>query len=88
MPEGSESIKVYTEIIGRNALRMKELISELLNSSKPKELNLQLVDLQQLVKEFLQLANDRINFNHVTLRKSLAENLPRILLDKAKMKIA
>jgi len=88
LPEGSESIKVYTEIIGRNALRIEELISELLNSSKPKELNLQLVDLQQLVEETLELAIDRINFNQVSLQKSFAENLPRILLDKAKMKVA
>jgi PAS domain S-box-containing protein len=88
LPDESESIKVYTEIIERNAYRIEELISELLNSSKPKELNLQLVDLRELVDETLELAVDRINFNQVYLQKSFAENLPRILLDKAKMKIA
>ncbi|MBL7875603.1 MAG: PAS domain S-box protein [Cyclobacteriaceae bacterium] len=88
LPEGSEAIKVYTEIIERNALRIEELIGELLNSSKPKELNLQLVDVQQLVEETLELAIDRINFNNVVLHKSFAENLPRILLDKTKIKIA
>jgi len=88
LPKDSQSIKVYTEIIERNALRIEELIEELLASSKPKELDLQLIDLQQLVDETLELASDRINFNHVNLQKSFADNLPRILLDKAKMKIA
>jgi len=88
LPEGSESIKVYTEIIERNALRIEELIGELLNSSKPKELNLQLIDLQELVDETLELAIDSINFNRVMLHKLFAKNLPRILLDRAKIKVA
>jgi signal transduction histidine kinase len=60
----------------------------MLNSSKPKELNLALTDMGDVVEEAIALTIDRINLNQIKLEKSYGEQLPRVLLDKEKMKIA
>lgn len=88
MPKDNESVKLYSEIIERNAKRIDTLITEMLNSSKPKELNLELVDVTDILNETITLATDSINLNQVKLHKSYVKNLPRILVDREKLKIA
>jgi signal transduction histidine kinase/CHASE3 domain sensor protein len=88
MPQNNDSLKSYTEVIERNAGRIEQLIGEMLNSSKPKELNLALTNMGEVVEEAIALTIDRINLNQIKLEKSYGEELPRVLLDKEKMKIA
>lgn len=88
MPKDNESVKLYSEIIERNARRIDTLITEMLNSSKPKELNLELSDVTDILNETITLAADSINLNQVKLQKRYIENLPRILVDREKLKIA
>ncbi len=88
MPKDNESVKLYSEIIERNARRIDTLITEMLNSSKPKELNLELADVTDILNETITLAADSINLNQVKLQKRYIENLPRILVDREKLKIA
>lgn len=88
MPKDNESVKLYSEIIERNAKRIDTLITEMLNSSKPKELNLELADVTDILNETITLATDSINLNQVKLQKRYVENLPRILVDREKLKIA
>lgn len=88
MPENNEAVKLYSEIIERNARRIDTLITEMLNSSKPKELNLELADVPEILDDTLTLATDSINLNQVKLQKHYVKNLPRILVDREKLKIA
>jgi PAS domain S-box-containing protein len=88
MPKGNDSLKLYTEIIERNANRIEQLMGEMLSSSKPKELNLQLVGITEIIDETISLAIDRMNLNQIRLEKNLRDGLPRILVDKDKIKIA
>lgn len=88
MPKDNESVQLYSEIIERNAKRIDTLITEMLNSSKPKELNLELADVTDILNETIILATDSINLNQVKLQKSYVKNLPRILVDREKLKIA
>lgn len=88
MPEDNESVKLYSEIIERNAKRIDTLITEMLNSSKPKELNLELADVTDILNETITLATDSINLNQIKLQKRYVSNLPRILVDREKLKIA
>ncbi len=88
MPLGSESVKLYTDIIERNANRIEQLIGEMLSSSKPRELNLELSNLNELVEEALLLTIDRLSLNRMKLERDFAQELPRILVDREKMKIA
>jgi len=88
MPQGDDSLRSYTEVIERNAGRIEQLIGEMLNSSKPKELNLALTNMDDVVEEAIALTVDRINLNQIKLEKCYGEELPRVLLDREKMKIA
>lgn len=88
MPKDNDDAKLYGDIIGRNAYRIEELIDEMLTSSKPRELNLDLTPVDILLDETLSLAIDRINLNQIKLEKDIHKDLPRILVDKEKLKIA
>jgi PAS domain S-box-containing protein len=88
IPTETPDIKLYSEIIERNANRIEQLISEMLNSSKPKELNLELTPIHEILEETLALSIDRINLNQIKLEKNIQRDLPRVLLDREKIKIA
>ncbi|HNH60158.1 MAG TPA: ATP-binding protein, partial [Cyclobacteriaceae bacterium] len=79
---------IGTHFIERNAKRIDTLITEMLNSSKPKDLNLELAEVTDILNETISLANDSINLNQIKLKKNFGENLPRILVDREKLKIA
>ncbi len=81
-------VKLYSEIIERNANRIEQLISEMLNSSKPRELNLELAPITEILDQTLALSLDRINLNQIKLEKNFPSELPRILIDREKIKIA
>jgi PAS domain S-box-containing protein len=88
IPDKNESVRLYSDIIQRNADRIEELIGEMLNSSRPKDLDLALVPLEDIVEETLSMATDRINLNQIKLEKNIQTGLPRLLADKEKLKIA
>lgn len=88
MPSDNPSVKIYSDIIERNANRIEQLIGEMLSSSKPRDLNLELVPVNDVLDETLLLTIDRLNLNRMKLEKSYASNLPRLLVDKEKIKIA
>jgi len=88
MPQNNESVKLYSDIIERNAGRIEQLIGEMLNSSKPKELHLELTPIVDVIEETISLSIDRMNLNQIKLEKFYSENLPRVLVDKEKIKIA
>ncbi len=88
IPEFNSDVKLYCEIIERNTSRIEQLIGEMLNSSKPKELNLELIHISESVEETITLALDRMNLNQIALKKYFEGDLPRIFADKEKIKIA
>lgn len=79
-PENNEA-RLYADIIKRNANRIEQLISEMLNSSKPKQLQLKKVSLEEIVNKALALAQDRISLSGVKLEKTFEENVPQLMLD-------
>lgn len=88
MPANNESVKIYSEIIERNAKRIDTLITEMLNSSKPKELNLELAQVSDILDETIVLATDSLTLNQIKLYKEYAVDAPRMLVDREKLKIA
>lgn len=88
IPPDSDPAKLYLDIIERNALRIAQLVDEMLSSSKPKELELELTSVANVLDAAIDLAIDRINLNQIRLRKKYEVGLPRVLLDKDKIKIA
>ncbi|MEJ7646321.1 MAG: ATP-binding protein [Chryseolinea sp.] len=88
IPVHNDAVKLFSDIIQRNANRIEQLIGEMLNSSKPKDLNLELVGIDRIMEETMMLAIDRINLNQIKLEQRIATDLPRLLVDKEKIKIA
>jgi PAS domain S-box-containing protein len=86
--EDDEQFMLYTDIIQRSSNRIEKLIGDLLNSSKPKELRLELTSLHAILDDILELVRDRANLKGIRIRESLEEELPRIFVDREKLSIA
>jgi signal transduction histidine kinase len=84
----NEETSFLFEMINRNSQRINQLISDLLTSTKFSELNLEKLTVNELLEEALIEAKDRIRLNEVTLLKAFQPNMPKIAVDKSKMKIA
>lgn len=84
----NENTKIYTDILDRNLNRIEELISELLRSSRPKELQLSKTPLSAVLNETVDLIKDRINLNEMKLINTVTPDLPNVLVDKELVKIA
>lgn len=87
-PEENESAKLYGDIIERNANRIEQLVGEMLRSSRPKELYLELVSVKDILDETLKLATDRLRLNQMKLEEHYESNLSRILVDRDKIQVA
>jgi PAS domain S-box-containing protein len=88
IPADNESAKLYANIIERNADRIEQLVGEMLNSSRPKELHLELNPVSKIVDDTIALAIDRIRLNQIELITNYPPDLPRILSDKDKLQVA
>lgn len=87
-PSDNESMNLYGDIIQRNVNRIEQLIGEMLNSSKSKELSVELFSIDEIMEGTISLAIDRIKLNQIELQKIYQPDLPRILADKEKIQIA
>jgi PAS domain S-box-containing protein len=88
LPRNNESIKLFTDIIERNASRIEKLVGDMLNSSKPRELDLALTPVNEIIDTTIALAIDRINLHQIKFQINDQSNLPRILVDRDKIQIA
>lgn len=88
LPQNNEAGILYADIIERNAKRIEQLVGEMLRSGKPKELNLQLSILRDILTDTLRLATDRIKLNQLRLEVDIGEDLPKILVDPEKIQVA
>lgn len=84
----SEDDQIYFDIIQRNSKRIDNLITELLESSRPYDLNFQPYDLREIMEETLSMAIDRIKLRNIKLEKEFPENDAVIRADKDKLKLA
>ncbi len=82
-----DELKLFTDIIRRNSLRINTLITELLESFKPQETILTSISMIELIERALNEAIDRINLKKITLIKNFGEDC-RLNLDQSKIKIA
>jgi signal transduction histidine kinase len=75
-------------MIGRSANRINQLVSDLLNSTRVEQLEFTPTDINRLLDEALELAQDRIELNHIKVIKHYDKNICELSLDKEKMKLA
>lgn len=88
IPQNVEDADLYFTIIKRNTKRISKLITDLLNSSKPKELELKKADLNEKIREAVRLVEDRIKLKQMRLELQLNENLPAVFIDAEQLNMA
>ncbi len=88
LPENDEYTIVYTDIIHRNVERIGQLITEMLNSSKPRDLDRKPQDLTTIVRDTLHLVADRMKLKSMQLTTDFYPNPCIALLDHEQIKTA
>ena len=76
------------EMINRNAVRINQLISDLLNATKSIQLDIEKVSINKVLDEALTMALDRIDLSHVKVVKDYSPDVCDVAVDKGKIKIA
>jgi PAS domain S-box-containing protein len=84
--EAEESI--FLDIIQRNSKRIGDIITELLDSSRPTDLTFEKNTLQYLMDETIGEAIDRIRLQHVNMQIKYIDRDCYIMANKEKLKIA
>ena len=84
----NEDAKLYLDIVDRNSKRIGDLVSELLNSSRPGEMRVEKKPLQKVLDESLAASMDRIMLKHIQLEVDYPSEAAWIMADSEKLKIA
>jgi len=88
LQNNSDETAVLLQLINRNASRINQLVSDLLNATRFTHLNFETIEANQIVDESLEMAKDRIDLNKVVLQKNYSRDVCGISVDKEKMKVA
>lgn len=80
--------ELLLDMISRNATRINSLVSDLLNSTRFAQLEYTAGDINELLDETLELAEDRIELNKIRVEKDYQSGIGEILMDREKMKLA
>lgn len=88
LAKNNSDSSVLLDMIGRNATRINQLVSDLLNATRFAQLEFQETDINSLIEETLELAKDRIELNAVKVETAYSKELPHLLVDPEKMKLA
>ena len=83
-----ESAELYLNIIQRNSKRISDLISELLNTSRPSEITLEEHILQTILDDVIASAIDRLTLKRIKLHVKYPDDVMVVQADREKLKIA
>jgi PAS domain S-box-containing protein len=83
-----EATELYLGIIHRNSKRISDLISELLNTSRPSEITWEDHIIQSVIDDVLASAIDRLTLKRIKLQVNYPDEFLTIKADKEKLKIA
>jgi PAS domain S-box-containing protein len=80
--------QLYTDIIDRNVERIGALITDMLNSSKPRDLDRQPQSLNDVVRDTLNLVTDRIRLKQMQLETHFSTDDCIAPLDREQVRVA
>lgn len=83
--EGDASLRVYTDIMIREVGRVNQLIEQLLDLSRPWQLNFAPVNIHEILEEVLLLEGQTAPEKSVTVKKLFDPSLPPIRGDRAQL---
>ncbi len=84
----TEESSVLLDLINRNASRINQLVSDLLNATRFTHLDFVQVDINQLLDETITMAKDRIDLNKIHLEKNYLSGKCEVCVDREKIKVA
>lgn len=84
----NEEFYNYSELIKRNSIRINNLISDMLNSTRLAKLNLVKHSIEQVLDDALMLCNDRIKMKGIHVEKKGNSQQTMMDMDPEKLKIA
>jgi PAS domain S-box-containing protein len=87
-PPNSEDSQLYTDIIERNCIRINQLITELLHSTRMIDLHIQSHGINELTEKALELAKDRLQLNEIKVEKHMVQPDIMVPADAEKVEIA
>jgi signal transduction histidine kinase len=85
---GEEEQPLFLDIIQRNSKRIGDIITELLDTSRPTDLVFDKCTLQSIMDESIAEALDRITLQHVNMQIRYANEAWFIMANKEKLRIA
>ena len=88
MEMNADDRKIYLDIIMRNTKRIDDLITELLNSSRPGDILLTKTSLQSVLDESIAASADRMTLKSITLELDYPQEAAWVMADAGKLKIA
>lgn len=86
--ENTEETVIMLDIINRNADRINQLITQLLNSTGLADLSFEPASINELLDEALIMAADRIDLQNVKVVKNYTPDICQVSVDKVTIKIA
>jgi two-component system, sporulation sensor kinase E len=86
--EGGDESQLFLDIVQRNSKRIGDIITELLDTSRPTDLVFETFSLQAIMDESIAEALDRITLQHVNMQIKYANEPCEIMANKEKLKIA
>lgn len=87
-PAVREEVKPFSDILMRNMNRISKLITDLLESSRPKELDLQPCNVRTLLEEAVASVQDRLDLLEMKAVVEVADAVPGVMADPALMSVA
>lgn len=88
LSSGNEEVTLYHDLVKRNAKRIADLIDQLLNSTRPNELQLVNINLKEVAEAAFEACADRLSLMNVTLHKDYPSSPVTLRCDPEKLKIA
>ncbi|TMI70111.1 MAG: GHKL domain-containing protein [Bacteroidetes bacterium] len=84
----TQETAVLLDLINRNANRINQLVSDLLNATRFTQLDFAHVPINQLMEETLEMAKDRVGLNKVSIEKNYTKEKCDVYVDREKIKVA
>ena len=76
------------EMVSRDANRINQLVSDLLNATRFVQLIFSEINVNQLIEETLEMAKDRIELKHIKIEKNYSNEICNLSVDIEKIKLA
>jgi PAS domain S-box-containing protein len=84
-PDDADVVRRKVEVIVDEVSRLEELLSDLLDMARPRQLDLQPHAVNEIVEHALLLANADIKASGVEVKRELAQDMPLVLVDRRRL---